>query len=116
MASTEVILLVFIILGFLIPIGTISLSFALREPNRKEFAKYTAYECGELPKGEGRTIGFQYYQFVLLFLIFEVSAVLLFIWGFMTSKNNLYLPFLAFLALLVFAIFYATKESDLYIA
>ncbi len=104
MASTEVILLVFIILGFLIPLGTISLSFILREPNRKEFAKYTAYECGELPKGDGRTIGFHYYQFVLLFVIFEVSAVLFFVWGSMVSKSNLYLPFLVCVALIVFVI------------
>lgn len=116
MASTEVILLVFILLGFLIPIGTISLSFILREPNRKEFGKYTAYECGELPKGEGRSIGFQYYQYVLLFLVFEVCAILFFIWGSMVSKNNLYLPFLMLIAILIFTIYYATKERDLYIA
>lgn len=116
MASTEVILLVFGILGFLIPIGTIEASLFLREPNRKEFAKYTAFECGEIPIGDNRAIGFQYYQYALLFLVFEVSIILFFLWGSTVQKDQLQLPFLIFIGLLLFAVFYATREREYYVA
>jgi NADH:ubiquinone oxidoreductase subunit 3 (subunit A) len=51
-------------------------------PYSSNRGKTTPYECGMLPIGRIRTqIHVRYYVFAILFLIFDVEAVLLFPWA-----------------------------------
>jgi len=71
-------ILIFIAVGIGLPVVTILFSLILR-PRRpfKDPQQATPYESGSLPIGRSRTVGFGYYQYAVLFLLFDIAAVFL---------------------------------------
>lgn len=69
------------LVGLLIPIGMMTVSYLLR-PSVPETSKRATYESGEVPTG-GTHIRFniQYYMVALLFLVFDIETVFLFPWA-----------------------------------
>ncbi|MFC6717069.1 NADH-quinone oxidoreductase subunit A [Natrialbaceae archaeon GCM10025810] len=67
--------------GILIPVGMITVSYLLR-PSVPETSKRATYESGEVPTGGTRIrFNIQYYMVALLFVVFDIEAVLLFPWA-----------------------------------
>lgn len=55
---------------------------ALLRPTVPEKSKHETYESGEIPTGGTRTrFNIQYYMVALLFVVFDIEAVLLFPWA-----------------------------------
>lgn len=85
-------------------------------PRRPNAAKEEIYECGMEPIG-GRWLQFHfgYYQFALLFLIFDVLAVLLYPWA--VQFRHLGLPALVVVVVFMFLLctgwIYAWKKGAL---
>jgi len=65
-------------LSFLFVIIPVVLSFFMR-PRIPDKQEKTPYECGELPVGPARNLGFGYYAYAVVYLIFEVSLALIFL-------------------------------------
>ncbi len=83
-------------------------------PPVKDTAYLEPYESGEKARGEfGTFVNLQYYVVILLFVLFDVDMVLLLAWAYDFYSLGLY-PFietLIFLAMPMFAVFYAFKEG-----
>src|SRR2546428_13798466 len=75
-------IVIFALIALMFPLGTF---FATRlfRPDHPTPLKDLSYECGEVPEGEAQ-IQFhcQYYMFALIFVVFDVAAVFLLLWGF----------------------------------
>ncbi|WP_049988731.1 NADH-quinone oxidoreductase subunit A [Natrinema salifodinae] len=68
------------LVGILIPLGMMAVSYLIR-PTVPEMSKRATYESGEVPTGGTRIrFNIQYYMVALLFVIFDIEAVLLFPW------------------------------------
>ena len=62
--------------------------------------KFLPMECGQVPKGEGRThFMMQYYAYILMFVVFDVMAIFLYAWGgtLLHLPQSATLPIIAFL-------------------
>jgi NADH-quinone oxidoreductase subunit A len=69
------------LVGVLIPFSMMAVSYLLR-PTVPETSKRATYESGEIPTGGTRIrFNIQYYMVALLFVIFDIEAVLLFPWA-----------------------------------
>src|SRR3989304_3458591 len=95
-------IIIFAIVGLALPIGTIAMSLFLR-PRRslREPQESVPYESGSVPIGSNRAVGFGYYQYALLFLLFDIAAFFLIL-------ASLIAPILsaaAFIVIFVFIIF-----------
>lgn len=76
--------------------------------------KFLPMECGQVPKGEGRThFMMQYYAYILMFVVFDVMAIFLYAWG--STLFNLSpeatLPIIAFLGIMFAAMAFALHQS-----
>ena len=77
--------------------------------------KYLPMECGQVPKGEGRThFMMQYYAYILMFVIFDVMAIFLYAWGstILNLPRTATLPIIAFLAIMFGAMAFALYQSQ----
>jgi NADH-quinone oxidoreductase subunit A len=86
----------------------------VNNPPVKDQAYLETYESGEVARGEiGKFVSIQYYIIVLLFVLFDVDMVLLFPWAFDFKSLGLgaFIDTLVFLAMPLFAVFYAFKEG-----
>ncbi|MEM0155190.1 MAG: NADH-quinone oxidoreductase subunit A [Thermoplasmataceae archaeon] len=86
----------------------------VNSPPVKDQAYLETYESGEISRGEiGKFVNIQYYIIVLLFVLFDVDMVLLFPWAFdfKTLGLGAFIDTLVFLAMPLFAVFYAFKEG-----
>jgi NADH-quinone oxidoreductase subunit A len=55
---------------------------AIVAPSRRHPVKAEAFECGQVPTGEGRlSFMMQYYSYLLIFVIFDVMSMFIFAWG-----------------------------------
>ena len=76
--------------------------------------KFLPMECGQVPSGEGRThFMMQYYQYILMFVIFDVVAIFLYAWGsaLLELPKSATLPMLGFLAIMFGAMSFALYQS-----
>jgi NADH-quinone oxidoreductase subunit A len=108
-------LLSFIFVVILLTLAGYLLSYFLRPYNDTPL-KNLPYECGEIPQGEGRLkFESKYYIAAIVFIIFEIEAVLLLPW---ISEYKNYgiealLAGLIFLLVLFLGIVYELKKGDL---
>ena len=76
--------------------------------------KFLPMECGQVPKGEGRThFMMQYYAYVLMFVVFDVMAIFLYAWGstILNLPRTATLPIIAFLGIMFAAMAFALYQS-----
>ena len=89
-----------------------------RKLSPKEDIKDTAYECGMLPEGEGRSrLSIKFYLVALLFVLFDIEAVFLYPWA-VVYKDMLsqgmtvaFYSMLSFLGVLFIGWIYAVKKA-----
>lgn len=115
MSRNALAIIIFAIVGLGLPIVTILMSLFLRpRKSAREPQEAVPYESGSVPVGSARTVGFGYYQYALLFLLFDIAAFFLIL-------ASLIAPILsaaAFIAIFVFIIFlcltiwYALKSKE----
>ncbi len=108
-------ILMFLLVGTGIVLFTFFLSSLLR-PRNPYPEKGLAYECAEDPIGDS-WIQFnnRFYIFALIFVIFDVEAVLLFPWAVAFGQLGLYalVEVIIFVFILFFGLFYAWKKGAL---
>ena len=76
--------------------------------------KFLPMECGQVPKGEGRTnFMMQYYAYILMFVVFDVMAIFLYAWGgtILNLPKAATLPIIAFLGIMFAAMSFALYQS-----
>ena len=76
--------------------------------------KFLPMECGQVPKGEGRThFMMQYYAYILMFVVFDVMAIFLYAWGstILDLPKEATLPIIAFLGIMFAAMAFALYQS-----
>jgi NADH-quinone oxidoreductase subunit A len=116
--NNYVIVAIFIGLGLLLPAVALTVGKMLR-PNKPAFEKYTTYESGNEPIGEGQIrFNIRYYLFALMFVIFDVETVFLYPWAVAYRKLSAMGSFALvemciFIALLAVGLIYAWKKKVL---
>ena len=79
--NNYVIVAIFLGLGIFLPIAALTIGKLLR-PSKPIEEKYTTYESGNEPVGEGQIrFNIRYYLFALMFVIFDVETVFLYPWA-----------------------------------
>lgn len=81
---------------------------------RSNPVKFLPMECGQVPKGEGRThFMMQYYAYILMFVVFDVMAIFLYAWGgsILMLPRAATLPLIAFLGIMFAAMAFALYQS-----
>lgn len=76
--------------------------------------KFLPMECGQVPKGEGRThFMMQYYAYILMFVVFDVMSIFLYAWGstILNLPREATLPIIAFLGIMFGAMAFALYQS-----
>ena len=82
---------------------------------RSNPVKFLPMECGQVPKGAGRThFMMQYYAYILMFVVFDVIAIFLYAWGsaILNLPKAATLPIIAFLAIMFAAMAFALYQSQ----
>ncbi|GIV66899.1 MAG: NADH-quinone oxidoreductase subunit A [Chloroflexota bacterium] len=106
---------IFALVALMMPAITILIAGIL-SPKKPDPIKNSTYECGVETVGPNWTqIKIQYYVFALVFLIFDVEAVLLFPWAVAYQFLPLYaiIEGVLFLLILVIGFFYAWRKGAL---
>ena len=68
--------------GLLVSIPALVISRLISPRRRYNPVKFLPMECGQVPSGEGRThFMMQYYAYILMFVVFDVMAIFLYVWG-----------------------------------
>lgn len=115
-ANNYVIVAIFILLGVLLPVATVSFVGALVRPNNPTPEKQTTYESGNDPIG-GSWVRFnvKYYVFALLFVIFDVETLFLYPWAVAYNQLGLFalIEMVIFILLLVVGLVYAWRKKVL---
>lgn len=110
-----VIVAIFVGLGILLPITALTLGKWLR-PHKPVQEKYTTYESGNEPVGEGQIrFNIRYYLFALMFIVFDVETVFLYPWAVAYKKLGLFalVEMSIFVAMLAVGLLYAWKKKVL---
>lgn len=90
------------------------ISRMLSPRKRSNPVKFLPMECGQVPKGEGRThFMMQYYAYILMFVVFDVMAIFLYAWGssILNLPRTATLPIIAFSGILFGAMAFALYQS-----
>jgi NADH:ubiquinone oxidoreductase subunit 3 (subunit A) len=106
---------IFLLLAFALPAIAILVAGVL-SPKKSNPVKDSIYECGAEPVGPSRVqFKVQYYVIGLIFLIFDVEAVLLFPWAVAYRQLPLYavLEAVLFIAVLAGGLLYAWRKGAL---
>jgi NADH:ubiquinone oxidoreductase subunit 3 (subunit A) len=96
--------------GLLVSIPALIISRLISPRRRYNPVKFLPMECGQVPSGEGRThFMMQYYAYILMFVVFDVMAIFLYIWGvsLFSLPKSATLPIIGFLAIMFAAMGYA---------
>ena len=68
--------------GLVASVPALIISKLISPRRRYNPVKFLPMECGQVPSGEGRThFMMQYYAYILMFVVFDVMAIFLYIWG-----------------------------------
>ncbi len=87
-------------------------------PRKPRAEKYTTYECGIDPVGQGWSqTQIRYYVFAFLFVIFDVESVFLFPWAVILEDfepaSTLLVEMIVFIGILAIGLLYAWKKRVL---
>jgi NADH-quinone oxidoreductase subunit A len=96
--------------GLLVSIPAIVISRLISPRRRYNPVKFLPMECGQVPSGAGRThFMMQYYAYILMFVVFDVMAIFLYIWGvsLFSLPRSATLPIIGFLAVMFAAMGYS---------
>jgi NADH-quinone oxidoreductase subunit A len=96
--------------GLLVSIPAIVISRLISPRRRYNPVKFLTMECGQVPSGAGRThFMMQYYAYILMFVVFDVMAIFLYIWGvsLFSLPRSATLPIIGFLAVMFAAMGYS---------
>jgi len=119
MSTTWIAIGALALVGLLIPIGMMTVSYLLR-PSVPEMDKRATYESGEVPTGGVRIrFNIQYYMVALLFVIFDIETVLIFPWTVVyrtaldagVSLAAALVPMLVFIGVLVVGLAWAWRNG-----
>ncbi|WP_379970648.1 NADH-quinone oxidoreductase subunit A [Ectobacillus sp. sgz5001026] len=109
------IVVVFLLLGILLPMVALTAGKILR-PNKPTEMKQTTYESGLEPFHEANVrFHARYYIFALMFVIFDVETVFLYPWAVAYDKLGLFalLEMVIFVLMLLVGLVYAWKKKVL---
>ncbi|MCL6636922.1 MAG: NADH-quinone oxidoreductase subunit A [Alicyclobacillus sp.] len=107
---------VFAVLGVLLPVGALWGIGPLLRPNRPTAGKQTTYESGVDPFGDAHVrYNARYYLFALMFVVFDVETLFLYPWAVSLKKLGLFAfaEMVLFLILLVIGWVYAWRKKVL---
>ena len=105
------------LLGVAFPIIAFTLNRMMR-PRKPRPEKYTTYECGIDPVGQGWSqTQIRYYIFAFLFVIFDVESVFLFPWAVVFERfqnaGQVLVEMIIFIGILALGLLYAWKKKVL---
>ncbi|WP_068792167.1 NADH-quinone oxidoreductase subunit A [Brevibacillus laterosporus] len=115
-ANNYVIVAIFLLLGVLLPVGTVSIIGPLLRPNKPSAEKQTTYESGNIPIGDSWVrFNVKYYIFALLFVIFDVETLFLYPWAVAFNELGLFalVEMCIFIVLLIIGLLYAWRKKVL---
>ena len=99
--------------------GMIAFSMLLGKRGGRNRAKDTAYECGMIPVGEGRTrMSVKFYLVAMLFILFDIEVVFMYPWAVIykemlqseATRNMILGSMVSFLGILFVGYIYAVKK------
>jgi NADH:ubiquinone oxidoreductase subunit 3 (subunit A) len=96
--------------GLLVSIPALVISRLISPRRRYNPVKFLPMECGQVPSGAGRThFMMQYYAYILMFVVFDVMAIFLYVWGvsLFSLPRTASLPIIGFLAIMFAAMGYS---------
>ena len=96
--------------GLLVAIPALVISRLISPRRRYNPVKFLPMECGQVPSGAGRThFMMQYYAYILMFVVFDVMAIFLYVWGvsLFSLPRTATLPIIGFLAIMFAAMGYS---------
>jgi NADH-quinone oxidoreductase subunit A len=96
--------------GLLVAIPALVISRLISPRRRYNPVKFLPMECGQVPSGAGRThFMMQYYAYILMFVVFDVMAIFLYVWGvsLFSLPRSATLPIIGFLAIMFAAMGYS---------
>jgi NADH-quinone oxidoreductase subunit A len=114
--NNYVIVAIFLILGVLLPVATVSIIGPLVRPKNPTPEKQTTYESGNIPVGDSWVrFNVKYYIFALLFVIFDVETLFLYPWAVAYNQLGLFalVEMVIFITLLVVGLIYAWRKKVL---
>ncbi|WP_047150798.1 NADH-quinone oxidoreductase subunit A [Aneurinibacillus tyrosinisolvens] len=114
-ANNYFIVVIFLLLGIILPVGALTLARFLRPHNPTEEKRKT-YESGVEPVGSSWVqFNVKYYIFALLFVVFDVETVFLYPWAVAYDQLGLFalIEMIIFIVLLVIGLAYAWKKKVL---
>ncbi|MBN6187059.1 NADH-quinone oxidoreductase subunit A [Aneurinibacillus sp. BA2021] len=114
-ANNYFIVVIFLLLGVLLPMVALTAARLLRPSNPTEEKRKT-YESGVDPVGSSWVqFNVKYYIFALLFVVFDVETVFLYPWAVAYDSLGLFalVEMLIFIVLLVIGLIYAWKKKVL---
>ena len=100
--------------------GMILFSMLLGKRGSRSKIKDTAYECGMLPVGEGRTrMSVRFYLVAMLFILFDIEVVFMYPWAVVyksmladpATRNMILGSMVSFLGILFVGYIYAVKKK-----
>lgn len=98
--------------------GMIVFSLILGKRGGRSKVKDTAYECGMIPVGEGRTrMSIKFHLVAMLFILFDIEVVFLYPWAVVyrqmlaTHANLIFWSMISFLGILFVGYVYALKKK-----
>jgi len=98
--------------------GTLLLSVLVGKRGKDSAIKDTAYECGMLPVGEGRTrLSVKFYLVAMLFILFDIEVVFLYPWAVIyrqmlqVNAPLIFGSMAAFVGILLIGYIYALKKQ-----
>jgi len=114
--SSYLILAIFLALALILPAAAFLVLGKILRPHKPTELKYTTYEGGNEPVGEGQIrFNIRYYLFALMFVIFDVETVFLYPWAVAYNKLGLFalVEMCIFIVLLGVGLLYAWKKKVL---
>ncbi len=85
-------------------------------PSRYSYLKAETYECGEIPYGTARVqFSIQYYTFALMFVIFDIEALMMFPWAAVVKEIGIMavIEMFMFIGVFVIGLIYAWTKGAL---
>ncbi|MBX6352112.1 MAG: NADH-quinone oxidoreductase subunit A [Thermoflavifilum sp.] len=109
-------IVLFLVVGILLPVGSLWLVGPLLRPKNPRPEKLTSYESGVEPFGDAHVrYHVRYYLFALLFVVFDVETLFLYPWAVAYGKLGWFgfIEMLIFLVLLAIGLAYAWRKKVL---
>jgi NADH-quinone oxidoreductase subunit A len=110
-----VLLFILFALFFVAAILFINAVFGPKARDRKDYdSKFSPFECGSIPYQENtRRVSVRFYLVALLFVLFDLEAILLYPWAIVARSigTTAYIAFFIFMFFLVLALIYAYRKQ-----